>query len=508
MSAPAPRRRLVMIGLDAAELALIEAERASLPTLDRVLARGAVKRLVSTASALPGSVWPTFATGTLPGVHGVYHHLQWDPTSMRIRRVRRDWLPSEPFWYALERAGLEVAALDVPMTFPPRLARGVEILNWGSHDQLGAFAAHPRPLGDALRRRFGARHPMGYEIPVDKTPSELARIHRNLVAGAHRKGEVACWLYDQRDWDLFVSVFGETHRGGHILWPERSDGESATLTPLLDVYRAVDAALAPLLDAAAARAATVVVFALHGMGSNTSQEHFVPRIMDRVNAAFASGAPPAASAGAAPAPTPAAQGGIVRWLREHVPARLQNAIAQAVPVAVRDAVVNRQITGGHDWARTPGLALLADLNGYLRFNVRGREAAGCLDPDGAPLVAYREWVTACLMSLRITSSGEPLVGEVLAADEAFPGPRSAFLPDLVVRWTGAPPATHASSPLLGAITAELATGRGGNHRFEGFCAVLAPDAGALPPLPSHIVELAAFAGALLGTAGSVDARAI
>ena len=492
MSAP-QRRPLVMIGLDAAELALIEAARASLPFLDRLLARADVGPLASTADVLPGSVWPTFATGRLPGEHGIYHHLQWDPSAMRIRRVSREWLPCEPFWCELERRGLDVAALDVPMTFPSRLERGVEILNWGSHDQLGPFAAAPRALGVALRRRFGARHPMGYEIPVTKTPRELARIHDNLVAGARRKGELAAWLYAQRRWDFFLTVFGETHRGGHLLWPD--DGGDAGLTPLLDVYRAVDAALAPLLAAAAARDAVVLVFALHGMGPNTSQEHFVPPILDCVNAAFATRARPDADRAAA---APPARRGLVRLLRERVPARLQNAIAQAMPVAVRDAVVSRQITGGHDWARTPGLALLADLNGYLRFNVRGREAAGCLDPGGAALAAYREWLGACLGSVRVVPGDAPLVAEAVAAADVFPGARSALLPDVVLRWAGAPPATRVASPLLGAIDAELATGRGGNHRFTGFCALVAPAAVAAPPLPRHIVELAGFARALLG----------
>ncbi len=503
-------RRLVMIGLDAAELAVVETIRASLPTIDRLLG-GGVHRLASTASTLPGSVWPTFSTGTLPGVHGIYHHLQWDPTRMRIRRVGPEWLPYEPFWYGLERRGLEVAVLDVPMTFPPRRAAGIEIVNWGSHDQLSGFAAHPAAIGAEVRRRFGARHPMGYEIPVTKTDRELARIRRNLVDGARRKGELARWLYDLRDWDCFLVVFGETHRGGHILSPE-GDGDARGLAPLHDVYRAVDAGLAPLVDAAIARGAAIVVFALHGMGPNTSQEHFVPRIMDRVNARFANGVdrgeerplgdvsldPAHRARTAAATQTRADDGrGVVRWLREHVPARLQNAVAQAVPVAVRDAVVDRQITGGHDWTHTPGLDVLADLNGYIRFNVRGREARGLLDPDGAGVRVYRDWLTACLMSLQ-TSDGAALVGDVVAAPTVFPGARSRLLPDLVVRWSGAPPATRVTSPLLGEITAQLATGRGGNHRFEGFCAIVAPPTTDVPPPLTHIAQLAGFAAAILG----------
>ena len=37
-------------------------------------------------------------------------------------------------------------------------------------------------------------------------------------------------------------------------------------------------------------------------------------------------------------------------------------VLRAVPIAVRDLVVNRQISAGHDWGRTQGIALLADLN--------------------------------------------------------------------------------------------------------------------------------------------------
>ncbi|HXJ34469.1 MAG TPA: alkaline phosphatase family protein [Candidatus Eisenbacteria bacterium] len=452
------RRRLVLLGLDAADIDLVEAHRGALPTLRRVLGDAAVTRLDSTAGLLPGSVWPTFATGVLPGVHGVYHHLQWDAAGMRLRRVAGDWLDWEPFWNGLERRGLDVAVLDVPMTFPSRLARGIEVTNWGSHDQLGPFAARPAAVGTEIRRRFGRRHPMGYEIPVDKTPAQLGRIRRDLVAGAARKGELVRWLLGRRDWDLFLAVFGETHRGGHILWPETSGGG---LDALLDVYRAVDTALGAVLDAVP-RDATIVVFSLHGMGPNISQEHFVPLVVDRLNAGHGAAATPA-------------RRGLVRWLRDRVPAGAQNAVARMVPVAVRDEVMNRQITGGRDWTSTPGLALLADLNGYLRWNLRGRERDGCLDADGDALRRYAQRTAECFRGLRAADTGMPLVADVALARDAFAGPRVANLPDAVVTWVQMPPVARVRSEHLGEMAAELATGRGGNHRPVGFCAILGPE---------------------------------
>jgi hypothetical protein len=52
-----------------------------------------------------------------------------------------------------------------------------------------------------------------------------------------------------REWDFFIAAFGETHRGGHILWPDGRDSESEVLaSALLDVYRALDRALGELLS--------------------------------------------------------------------------------------------------------------------------------------------------------------------------------------------------------------------------------------------------------------------
>ena len=142
------------------------------------------------------------------------------------------------------------------MTYPSRLKRGVEVTCWGSHDQLTPFGARPAGLAAELRRRFG-RHPMGDEIPVEHTPRERERMRARLVEGARVKGELSRWLLESRDWDLFVTVFGECHRGGHLLWPEEGDAPTA----LLDVYRAVDTAVGRLLEVLAHEEATVILFA-------------------------------------------------------------------------------------------------------------------------------------------------------------------------------------------------------------------------------------------------------
>ena len=114
------KSKIALIGIDAADLDFIQSSLSSLPHLHHALDTGTLYRLNTTADLMAGSVWPTFYTGSYPEDHGVYHHLQWDPNAMSMRRVSEEWLYCEPFWYELERKGLRVSVFDVPMTFPSR----------------------------------------------------------------------------------------------------------------------------------------------------------------------------------------------------------------------------------------------------------------------------------------------------------------------------------------------------------------------------------------------------
>ena len=180
----------------------------------------------------------------------------------------------------------------------------------------------------------------------------------------------------------------------------------------------------------------------------------------------------------------------MRLLREKLPARLQHTIAQAVPSVVRDFVVDRAITAGHDWARTPALATLASVSGYLQFNIRGRERLGMLDEGSDAFSRYVRSLREGFQSFRIARTGEPLVKEITWTRDAFPGAHQRRLPDAVVSWTGVPTVSRIHSPTLGTITAELPTGRSGNHHPDGFAIVVDPRSGrGVAGPPADIMDL-------------------
>jgi predicted AlkP superfamily phosphohydrolase/phosphomutase len=491
-------KKLLMLAIDAGDIEFIKSFLADLPTLRRVFEEGTYFPLESTAEYTSASVWPSFYTGQMPGEHGVSQHIQWDPQAMRMRRLSSDWFYCEPFWYDLVRDGLKVCAVDVPFTYPSRLKNGAEIINWGSHDLMGRFEGTPCQLGREIRRRFG-KHPMGYEIPVNKSTDEVQMLCKQLRTGAQLKGKLLKWMVENVEWDFFLGVFGECHRGGHILWPNPDDPE--TVVPdgaLLDVYRRVDAGLGEILDGINTANTSVMVFSLHGMRSNFSQEHFTRRIMDRINGRFMADSNDESQA----SPTsPKPQSGLIRKLRESIPAKLQFAVARSVPVGVRDWVVGREVTGGVDWARTRGIALRSDVHSFVRFNIAGRERDGILIEGSDEHRIYKEWVVKNFMALRERGTDAPVVKDVLPAHELLPGARCELLPDLIIRWAHRRRATTIYSDQLGEIVAEPESGRTGEHRTNGF-AVLLDQNGSIDRLPplSHNTHFPGFVQHLLNRA--------
>src|SRR5262245_23554134 len=122
-------RRVLMIGLDAAEPSLVERwiDDGSLPALRELRRAGTYGRLRSTADWLVGSPWASFYTGQTPADTGMYHNIIWQPDRLRHVRPGNGLLPVDPFWRELSRSGARVIVFDVPLTPAPQPFNGIEI---------------------------------------------------------------------------------------------------------------------------------------------------------------------------------------------------------------------------------------------------------------------------------------------------------------------------------------------------------------------------------------------
>ncbi len=166
--------RLIVVGLDALDWQLVDelSRRGAMPSLQRLVSRGASAVLEVPPPLLSPVVWTTIATGAPPAEHGVLDFLEEDardgsprPVSSRSRKV-------PALWEMTAAAGRSTAVIGWWATFPadavPRCAiysdRLTEQLLGLSADAAGAAA--PAAAAAAARR---------LHVGVDQvTPAMLA----------------------------------------------------------------------------------------------------------------------------------------------------------------------------------------------------------------------------------------------------------------------------------------------------------------------------------------------
>jgi predicted AlkP superfamily phosphohydrolase/phosphomutase len=190
-----------------------------------------------------------------------------------------------------------------------------------------------------------------------------------------------------------------------------ADGSPALRHAMLDVYAKVDEGIAALREAAGADAVTVVVVS-HGMGPIVGGPQLLPEVLVRLGAGSGHGA--------------AAQ------VRSRLPIGLRRVIRKLVPGGMRRRLQEAAGSLPSPLASpaTRATALPADVNGYVRLNLLGREPHGSVAPAEADSVLAE--IRRALLELRDPASGEPIVSQIVSADEAFGPERSRDVPDLMV----------------------------------------------------------------------------
>jgi predicted AlkP superfamily phosphohydrolase/phosphomutase len=470
--------KVFLLGIDATSLSYLEDNIAALPHLGRLLRNGRVVKPKSSAELLNASVWQTFASGLPAGELGHYFPLQWDPSVMRFRAIKGDSrLDFEPFWVALAANGIDTIVFDATSVPVRPTDPGIQVIDWNTQCNVPA-GTNRKDIFRRLRRRFGSR-PIKDEIPVKKSRRTLSRYRDDLIKSVRLKTDAIVWLMKEYDWQLFVTAYFEGHRAGHNLWPIWDDFASdPPEQALLDVYREIDAQIGRLQAELNLSDTALVIFSMHGMAPGFAQDHFLPAVMDRINAAYLRETGQARQGHEKPR--------IARMLRQTVPPSIQLGIRRVVGQKVQDWLIDREWRGGRDWTSTPAFAVPGGGDvGFIRLNIKGRERDGFLPPAAEERADYVEFLCTCLHELRVKDTNEPLVREITFADKEFPGSRRYLLPDLILKWKPQRPAKEIWSETLGSIKAELKTGRGGIHTGDGF-AILA---GALDRLDNQVPAL-------------------
>ena len=517
------KQPVVAIGLDATDPLLLERwmDAGHLPNLERLRRRGSYGRLTTFPYCRAEASNTTFLTGCRPDKHGYWSPFRYHP-DYRAEQTPYSFADFQPF-YGVGTAH-RVCVFDMPQSKLTDRVNGIQILGWGAHSPRCPSHSSPPELFDEIVRKYGT-HPTYKNDDVHSMGDAAAmeRLQKGLHTGIQRRVAICRDLLARERWDLFLTYFSELHSAQHYLWhlsqsdhPLYAHFATPGRDPLLEVFKAVDHALGEVL-AAAPPDAIVMVFSDHGMESNTTDIPsmvFLPELLYRLAfpgkyglAKGRMGTPPppvirphpnrswrSSLYGLKHDPNP-----VTRWLRQHTPGPwFHYAIEKRlgldeVPLSPDDCPLGAQPPMWYSpaWPTMRAFALPSFSEGYVRMNVKGRDAAGIVEPTDYDRV-YDE-ISDELYKLRDARTGRQLVTEIVRThQDAFRALREEDRPsdaDMIVMWSNTP-TDVVDHPVAGRI-GPVPFKRSGSHVHRGFFMAAGAGIPAGETLPErHALDLA------------------
>lgn len=471
----APRHPLLIIGLDGATFSVLDAlgARGMLPALTRLSDEGLRTELRSTMPPATLPAWTSFLTGADPGHHGVTDMLMRRPGGYELQPAGGRLRALPTFLQRLSRAGLRVASLGVPGTFPPEPLRGICIAGFDSPGAHRAMreAVWPPSLWPELEQLGGWRYATFNEQAGG--PRKTAAAASALLEDIARKERIILELYQREPWDVFFVHLQASDTAAHHLWhtydvasPRHRSQRLSDALPR--VYARLDALIGRLL--AASRAGTrVLVVSDHGMGGASDVAVHLNRVLAEAGLlCFRS------PAGAALRRN---SGRALRRLLERLPPELIGAATRWTPTALVGPLLGLARGTNLDLARSLAFSDELDYAPSVWINRRGLFPEGTVEPEEVELLCRR--VEEAVLSLRDPRDGARLVRRVHRRETTgMQGPFLERAPDLLIEpaWPRGYRPSFLTSPGPGPgvrllAVDELDAGRGagmpGVHRAEG-----------------------------------------
>lgn len=508
------KKTVIAIGLDAAEPTLVETwlEQGLLKNLASLKQNGAYGRLKNFSSYRAETPWTTFLTGCSPNTTGY-----WGPVKLRdgtydVNSTKAYDYKEYPPFYALGE-DYKVAIFDMPQAPLSQDVNGLQVLGWGAHSPQTPSHSLPEDALTEITERHGRHAAFGHDHANIYHQSHIERLKNQLLEGIQTRSSIIQDLLESQDWDFLLTMFGETHSGGHCLWhlndpnhpAHRRQGPEGT-NYLLEVYQAADQAIGEIMEAAP-EDASIVIFSAHGMQANNldlTSTFFLAELMYRWSlpgkVGFSSqpmNQPPEKLSpwrlnqrayrdlwAQKSDPNP-----LTRWMRSVTPTKAHRIYASLLEKfglhRQGDFVSPYQLQnegGAFDWQpaswyapawhKMKAFALPSFSEGYVRINLKGREPNGLVDVEEYDAVC--DEIITQLRALRNTKTGNSIVREVIRTrtKETL---TATGLPDadLIVMWNESELSDCVESDTHGRM-GPAPFQRSGSHSDRGFLFIQSP----------------------------------
>ena len=478
---------LAIIGLDGASFNLLDPLMAAghMPRLQALRERGWQASLMSTQPPATLPAWTSFLTASSPAVHGVCDMFTPLPPSYRLQPTGGAMRAVPTFLRQLSAAGLQVASLGVPGTYPPEPVAGLCVAGFDAPGvrHVTACGVYPRAFFPTLQRLGGWRFATFNENAAGTGSRDHATVA--LLRDLDAKERVILHVLGMQRWDAFFVHLQASDTASHHLW-HTYDQNSPRHTRHSDALPAIFARLDRLIgriQAALPAACRLMVVSDHGMGGASDIAVYLNRWLHQQKLLqFKS----ASRRGLQRMP-----GAILRAAAARLPVGAMGATLRHLPPRVAGDLLAHARHNAVDYARSEAFSFELDYAPAIWINRRSAFAQGCLDDAQVPALVSD--LAARLRAWRCPFTHAPMFDAVIPRDPDHPWQQRVPDLQLVPAWPGGYRSSFLASAGPGpavctlsaqAFEAPKGSGMPGVHRPAGIFLAHGPglDPAHLPPL--------------------------
>ncbi len=531
---------VIAIGLDAGDSLVIQKllQDGKLPNLEKLRNSGSYGDLENCDIYRAETPWTTVLTGCSPPTTGYWGPAKLDAASYTVKAIQAyDYRDCPPFYALGNTSKHRVAIFDVPQVRLSDQVNGIQVLGWGAHSQQTPSYSYPPDLLDSVRRKYKEHPAFGNDHANIYDQRQVNQLIKELQQGITRRTQICKDLLQQEDWDLFLTVFSETHSIGHshrlsAQSYASSQGDIPVNNDLVTIYQAIDQGIGEIMDAAP-KNASIIVFSGHGMRAyynpDLTSNFFLPESLYRWNFPGQVGFADSTSQSEIKELSnkqKSQRGYRCLWSQKHDSNPLRQWLRAVTPTKLHRIYASlldkRGITHSEDfvspytmqnrsmgfdwqpaswyspaWSRMKAYALPSFSEGCIRINLAGRDPKGIVTAENYEAVCNE--VIAHVEKLRDARTGAPLV-ERIVRTRTLETLYDADLPDadIIILWDESQFIDCVENPDIGRI-GPVPIQHSGSHTSNGFIMAKGERIEAGPSLPKgHSLDLAPTILSLMG----------
>lgn len=410
--------KVIVIGLDGITPTLLEkwCDSGDLPNLKKIIEHGAYGRLKSTIPPTSATAWTSAVTGRNPGKTGIYSFYNRNTQKNHFELANTNRLRGMTILDILSSTGRSVAAINIPVTYPPRPINGFVITSIMTPNQEAGYT-YPDDLKKTLEEKYNYLiHPMHGAYTLDE---KLDRLHKSIDV----RRDVLFDYVEQFGSELAWIVFTESDRIQHYFWAHMDDKhpyhDSNTKRKYRDaiksIYKHLDTAVGEIIERYGEETSYII---LSDHGFTGVAKYYYPNAWLKANGYL----------DAQSVRDTVSLKAIVKRMLKKMGVLTPVLLVRRKIFPPKTKVEQNIPAFKGNWEKTKAFY---DIDDGIRINLKGREPYGVVEP-GEEYNQLLSDIKEGLLNAVDPETGEPFLADVYIRDEIYSGPMIEDAPDLLL----------------------------------------------------------------------------